>query len=235
MMGTVPGCFVTFWRIDMGESEACRGLAFIVEGTTEKVFYLEYLSQLCKAKGFELKKDLETQEDCYAITSTDNEKVVMMASVNSVSQMTHSATWFDRACVGGNPEVAWTVFLCYDTDEYNSDITKFHEGDWAMLRKSIAPSAQKVVDMAAEADIEDVILCDLPSVLSFLGLPPETKMPPGNKGKTKLKKLFRMAAPNKAYHSGERAKGLISHLDMAKVRALAPVPLEEIDRAIESD
>ena len=219
----------------MGGSEACRGLAFIVEGATEKVFYLEYLSQLCKAKGLALRKDLETQEDRYAITSANGEKVVMMASVNSVSQMTNSATWFDRACVGKNPEVAWTVFLCYDTDEYNSDITKFHEGDWAMLRESIAPSAQKVVDMAAEADIEDVMLCDLPGILSFLGLPPETEVPPGNKGKTKLKKLYREVAPNKAYHSGERAKGLISHLDMAEIRESAPVPLKEIDKAVESD
>lgn len=42
------------------------------------------------------------------------------------------------------------------------------------------------------------MLCDLPGVLSFLGLPPETEMPPGNKGKTKLKKLYRKVAPNKA-------------------------------------
>lgn len=61
------------------------------------------------------------------------------------------------------------------------------------------------------------MLCDLPGVLSFLGLPPETEMPPGNKGKTKLKKLYRKVAPNKAYHSGERAKDLISHLDMAEI------------------
>lgn len=58
------------------------------------------------------------------------------------------------------------------------------------------------------------MLCDLPGVLSFLGLPPETEMPPGNK--TKLKKLYRKVAPNKAYHSGERVNGLISHLDMAE-------------------
>ena len=37
--------------------------------------------------------------------------------------------------------------------------------------------------------------CDPPGILSFLGLPPETEMPPGNKGKTKLKKLCRKAAP----------------------------------------
>ena len=65
----------------MGGSEACRGLAFIVEGATEKVFYLEYLSQLCAAKGLALRKDLDTQENRYAITSANDEKVVMMASV----------------------------------------------------------------------------------------------------------------------------------------------------------
>ena len=99
---------------------------------------------------------------------------------------------------------------------------------------NISPTAQRVADLAAKADIEDVMLCDLPGVLSFLGLPPETEMPPGNKGKTKLKKLYRKVAPNKAYHSGERAKDLISHLDMAEIRASAPVPLGEIDRAVVS-
>ena len=99
---------------------------------------------------------------------------------------------------------------------------------------NISPTAQRVVDLAAEADIEDVMPCDPPGILSFLGLPPETEMPPGNKGKTKLKKLYRKVAPNKAYHSGERAKGLISHLDMAEIRASAPVPLGEIDRAVVS-
>lgn len=39
-------------------------------------------------------------------TSAEGEKVVMMASVNSVPQMTNSATWLDRACVGENPEIA---------------------------------------------------------------------------------------------------------------------------------
>ena len=99
---------------------------------------------------------------------------------------------------------------------------------------NISPTAQRVVDLAAKADIEDVMLCDLPGVLSFLGLPPETEMPPGNKGKAKLKKPCRKVAPNKAYHSGERAKDLTSHLDMAEIRASAPVPLGEIDGAVVS-
>lgn len=99
---------------------------------------------------------------------------------------------------------------------------------------SVSPAAQRVVDLAAKADIEDVMLCDLPGVLSLLGLPPETEMPPGNRGKTKLKKLYRKVAPNKACHSGEHAKNLISHLDMAEIRTSAPVPLGEIDRAVVS-
>ena len=64
---------------------------------------------------------------------------------------------------------------------------------------SISPAARKVVDLAAEADIGDVMPCDLPGVPSFLGLPPEAEMPPGNKGKTKLKKLYRKVAPSKAH------------------------------------
>lgn len=59
-------------------------------------------------------------------------------------------------------------------------------------------------------------------------------MPPGNKGKTKLRKLCRKAAPSKAHHSVKRAKDLISHLDMAEIRASAPIPLGEIDRAVVS-
>lgn len=179
-----------------------------------------------------LKKDMDTTEDSYLICSSDDKRVVIMTSVNSVSQMTNSATWFERSCIGDFPEISWTVFLCYDTDAYCSDITMFHEGDWARLRGSIASQASAFIDLAAEADIEDVILCDLPGVLSFLRPPPQTEVPPGNKGKTKLKKLHRMVAVNKTYHSGERAKELIACLDMSVIKRNAPIPLEEIDGAI---
>ena len=94
--------------------------------------------------------------------------------------------------------------------------------------------ADRVVDLAARADIEDIILCDLSGVLSFLKLPDDTPIPNGNKGKAKLKKLYRMVASNKVYHSGERAKGLIANLDMTRIKMKAPVPLNEIDDSIES-
>ena len=210
-----------------------KGLAFIVEGSTEKVFYIEYLLHLCEEKSLQLGKVKESQEDMYAIYSKETaHTLVMFNSVGSITQMANSATWFQRACHNKYPHVPWTVFLCYDTDEYNSEITKFYEGDWLMLRNSISSQAERIIDLAAKADIEDILLCDLAGVLTFLGLPEKTPIPDGNKGKTKLKKLFRKAATNNAYHSGERARNLIRSLDMDIIRAIAPVPLKEIDRAL---
>ncbi len=204
-----------------------------MEGETEKVFYHEYLASLCRSRGFILSKDEDSQEDMYEIDLGDGEKaIVMLWASNSVSQMVSGSIWFRRACAASYPEVEWTAFLCYDTDEYNSRITRFHEGDWSELRKDIDDSALKVVDMAAEADIEDIMLCDYGSVLEFLGLPADTPLPNGNKGKTKLKKLHRMVAPNVAYHEGARARSLIRSLNMDEIKRNTSIPLDEIDKAL---
>ena len=39
-------------------------------------------------------------------------------------------------------------------------VSKFREGDWARLREEIEEGAENVFDLAAEADIEDVLMCD---------------------------------------------------------------------------
>jgi hypothetical protein len=234
------------------------GLAFIVEGATEKVFYSEYLADLCARAGYAFVKDVTSQEDLYviemraagaggesvtggaagasdtfgALSEGNGQAIVMFWSSNSVSNIASGSVWFRRACAEAFPQVSWTVFLCYDTDEYNARITRFYEGDREQLRADVAGCAAGVVDMAAEADIEDIILCDLAGVLRFLGLPADTQVPPGNKGKTKLKKLYRMVASNHAYHSGGKARALIQALDMECLRRVAPVPLGEIDKAL---
>lgn len=214
------------------ESGCFKGLAFIVEGDTEKVFYHEYLANLCLRFGYALKKDNASQEDLCVIDMGDDKALAMFWSSNSVSNIASGSIWFKRACAEAYPKVRWTVFLCYDTDEYNAPITKFHEGDWAALRRDVAVDATDVVDMAADADIEDIILCDLENVLKFLGLPESTQIPPGNKGKTKLRKLHRMVASNRTYHSGSRARPLIQALNMERLRSCAPVPLERIDNVL---
>lgn len=100
------------------------------------------------------------------------------------------------------------------------------------LRNDIDLAADSITDLAAEADIEDVMLCDFLGVVSFLGLPPNVGIPRGGKGKAKMKKLFRMVALNNAYHEGNRARPLIKSLDMNVIKSSSPVPLEAIDKAL---
>ena len=222
-----------FLRINMGNHAYKKGVAFIVEGATERVFYEEYLMKLCSDCGMTMVKDRESQENKYVIHKADKSILILINNVGSVSQMTNSATWFHRACVKEYSDIRWSVFLCYDTDAYNSDITKFHEGDWLRLRQSIESDAEFVEDLAAQADIEDVMLCDFQGVLAFLHLDDDTPMPKGRKGKVRIKQLFRRSSPSLAYHEGERARALIRALDMECIEGLAPVPLSAIGKALE--
>jgi len=209
------------------------GIAFIVEGSTEKVFYSEYVQYCCRSYSLEIERVEDGDGINYVITRPDKSSVlVKLYSVNAITQMTNSATWFMRACFRRHSSTKWTVFLCYDTDEYNSSITKFHEGDWLELREEISSGASGIVDLAAEADIEDVMLCDLQGVLEFLHLDPSTPMPSGGKGKSKMKKLYKSASRRRPYHEGDRALPLIQSLDMEHIERSAPIPLASVKDAI---
>lgn len=97
-------------------------------------------------------------------------------------------------------KIPWTVYLCYDTDSSSSNISKFYEGDWKILRQELENSkATTIVDLAASADIEDIMLYDIESVLTFLGIAMPVKLV-GRKGKAKMKALYRKAG--RAYHEG---------------------------------
>lgn len=209
------------------------GVALIVEGSTEKVFYSEFIKNRANAHGVSVREVVDGDSVDYVIKRHDGFFVlVKFNNVGTVSQMTNSAAWFHRSCVLRHSNIPWTVFLGYDTDAYNSNITKFHDGDWERLRNDIKPNAEKIVDLAAKADIEDVMLCDYAGVLGFLGLPPSTKLPNGRKGKAKMKKLHKMVALNKPYHEGVKARPLVQALDMGKILQKAPIPLEVLELAI---
>ncbi|MCR8908843.1 hypothetical protein NW198_09525 [Thermophilibacter sp. ET337] len=168
----------------------------------------------------------------YAVFNGTREMLVKFMSMNSISQITNSAAWFLRSCVARHREIPWYVFLAYDTDGHNAPISQFHEGDWKVLREEIGGSARMVVNLAAEADIEDVMLLDPSGVLSFLGLPPDTEVPRGGKGKSKMKALHRMASVRRAYHEGTKARSLIRSLDMEAIAARSPIPFSAIDGVI---
>lgn len=85
--------------------------------------------------------------------------------------------------------------------------------------------------MAANADIEDIFLTDLPGICRFLGL--ETPKPEkiiGKKGKSKIKRLFKIAGTT--YHEGTKAKNLIDALNMEYIIENAPVKLKEIQQIL---
>lgn len=187
-----------------------EGIAFILEGDTEKEFYLSLLEFLCKKHGGILERQLDcgnSPDIIYSLRTPKRSLLLKFNTVNTVTQMPHSNRWFITQCKEKHKDVgSWTIFLCYDLDNYKNDITKFYEGDWANLRTSLKKKAKAVHDIAAAADIEDIILSDIDGVSSFLGSSSTMELPTGSKGKAKLKKLFRQVG--KTYHEGKRARAL---------------------------
>lgn len=136
------------------------GIAFIMEGATEKEFYVTLLNYLCTKHHAKLERILIPlqSEVIYRLEKAENEEYIIKFNVvNSVTQLPRAGNWFRSQCIDKYNQMDWHVFLCYDKDEYKEDISKFYEGDWTSLRKKLK-KAKTVVDIAASADIEDIML-----------------------------------------------------------------------------
>ena len=209
-----------------------KGVAFILEGATEKVFYLSLLNHLCKKyDGASIEKcvDEDSGEIFYVLHGKKRKILIMFNAVGTISQMTNTGNWFEKRCYGQHKSLNWTAFLCYDTDNYIPNISKFYEDDWKELRKVISKHRNcSIIDLAAQADIEDIMLVDVDGIFKFLSMTP-IPIPSGSKGKSKLKKIFRLNGRGWAYHEGERAEPLINALDFDKIISLSPVPLKSIE------
>ena len=210
------------------ENNYTEGIAFILEGATEKVFYkalLDFLSQSDERVIFYKDKSDDASEIIFCWQYKDRKILIKFYVVGTITQMVHSGKWFQNMCHKKH-RFPWTVYLCYDTDSANASISKFYEGDWKMLRQEIETlSKTRIFDLAASADIEDIILLDAESVLNFLGLSISTELT-GRKGKAKMKALYRHIG--KAYHEGERAKDMIATLDFDKIINDAPIKLRAL-------
>lgn len=215
------------------EEKYTSGIAFILEGDTEKIFYrvmIEHFVRKHVGAKFEKSTDSNTGEIYYTLSFEQFIVLIKFNVVGTVSQITNSGEWFNNLCFGKHKHLDWTVFLCYDTDSYNNDITKFYDGDWAELRKSIQKHKRCcVIDLAAQADIEDIMLIDSDNVFKYLNMNPTT-IPSGSKGKRKMKKIFRLKGRGVAYHEGDRAEKLIYSLDFDKIINLAPVDFKQIEK-----
>jgi hypothetical protein len=124
------------------------------------------------------------------------------------------------------------VFLCYDTDSAEYDISKFYRDDWKILRKDLAKAkAEEIIDLAASADIEDIILTDLAGVCAYLGIQiPEELF--GRKGKAKMKALYRSCG--NTYHEGDKAEAMIEELDFQKIIDCSPLDLKKLSAILRS-
>ena len=210
-----------------------KGIAFILEGDTEKVFYLSLLKFLCKryiGVSFQKQTDPNSGEIFYILGDDKHSVLIKFNVVGTISQITNSGNWFEKRCYGQYKNLNWTVFLCYDTDNYTPNISKFYEGDWKELRKNISKRKTcSIIDLAAQADIEDIMLLDADGIFKFLDMPPIT-IPTGSKGKSKMKKIFRAKGSGSAYHEGARAEKLIESLNFDKIISESPVSLSQIQQ-----
>lgn len=208
-----------------------KGIAFICEGPTEKEFYLSLLEFFCeKYKAIMEKQEVEDGTDIvYKIALQNRIYMIKFHSANAISGIPKAGKWFEAECIkkyGVRNE--WEVFLCYDTDNYKNEISQFQEGDWKDLRGKLS-KAKKVVDLAAAADIEDVLLVDLSGICKFIDAADITidKLS-GRKGSAKMKQLYRGCG--KSYHKGERARPMIDSLDKQKIIDSRILPLNELEK-----
>ena len=134
-----------------------RGIAFIFEGATEKVFYRSLLKWIARKNGCTFEKIVsEKDADLYYIWTHRSSKILIKVNtVGAITQITNTGKWFINTCAKKH-KVPWRVYLCYDTDNAQNDITKFYEGDWKLLRTDLKKTNAEVIDLAASADIEAI-------------------------------------------------------------------------------
>ncbi len=213
------------------KTDSERGYAFVLEGETEKEFYMAFLEYLCKKHSAQIVQNIdETNPDIVYQPETESGcSVIKFKVMGGISNVPDAGDWVESQCVQRYKNCDWYVFLCYDLDDYKPTITKFYEGDWKNLREPLEDSCN-VIDVAAAADIEDVMLQDIEGVCAVLDCEIPQGNLPGGKGKSKMKKFF--LKHGKIYHEGKRARFLIDRLDMKIIMESNIIPLDTIEEAI---
>ena len=82
-----------------------EGIAFILEGDTEKEFYLSLLEFLCKKHGGILERQLDcgnSPDIIYSLRTPKRSLLLKFNTVNTVTQMPHSSRWFITQCKDTN-------------------------------------------------------------------------------------------------------------------------------------
>ena len=199
-----------------------------MEGATEKVFYSSFLRWLAKNNegcSFNKIDNHDIGEIAFEWESGDEAVLVKFNVVGTVTQVTNSGKWFANTC-SKKYKIPWRVFLCYDTDSPDKDISKFYQDDWKLLRDELKKAkAKEIVDLAACADIEDVMLIDIEGICKYLGISVPTELK-GRKGKAKMKALYRSCGST--YHEGEKSADMVETLNFQKIMDDGPIDLHKL-------
>jgi len=207
------------------------GVAFVFEGETEQIFYESLLVFLNgKHQSYILSEELDEKvnEHLYYSKSEGHNVLIRMKTVSAITQIHNVSQWFKSSCQKqNNMNLKWTIFLCYDTDSYKEDVSKFYKGDWKRLRKKLQGKNIEIIDFAASSMIEDLFLLDPNGICNYLAIENQ-KIPKIGNGKTTLKNFFRQA--NKIYHEGEKSSDFIYSLDKEKIIANTSLSLATIEQ-----
>lgn len=172
-----------------------KRVAFFVEGPTEIEFYKAVVKYAHDIMGIQL----DCAFDWVDMSGIGNYKKDALRKFKTLQR--------------NNPGAIIYVMLCIDTDVF--EFSKKPPIDKFAVKASLEEEgAKKVVFIEAQYSIEDWFLSDFEGVISYLGLPKNTKHIKG-KGQMVLKKLFKNA--NKVYVKGSSTENFIKSLDIGKI------------------
>lgn len=90
-----------------------EGIAFIMEGKTEKVFYKCFLDHISTSNvNIKFDKEFSDDSEIYYTWSSPSKKIIIkIFVVGTISQITHSASWFANKCSKKNEDPLDCVFM----------------------------------------------------------------------------------------------------------------------------
>lgn len=170
-------------------------VALFVEGPTEIEFYKAVVKYVREAMG--------TPFNC----------TFEWIDMQGIGNYKNDAIRKFRALQSRHPNEDIYVVLCIDTDVF--EFAKKPPINKMAIKKTIQNAgAKRVHYIEAKHSIEDWFLLDSEGVISYLGLPANTKFPKGN-GQEVLKELFKKA--RKVYVKGRNTGTFINSLDVGKI------------------
>lgn len=190
-----------------------KGIIILVEGETDEEIYQDIKSFLRLKngnRGFDFKK-------------------IVVKNLKGIGNFKSKAYGYCNKVSQNNPNIEFTVFLCYDTDVFGAQ--KKPPVNWKEIEKSIRElKLNNIYHIKAKTAIEDWILSDVEGLKKHLRLNKKTKVV-GSNGYEKLCNLFKKA--NKVYSKGSKVAGLVKSLDIEKITCSNCASIRELCKVLE--